>query len=442
MKTAEPFAALFNKRESHIKPGLERVYAALAELGIEQKSQTKTILVGGTNGKGSTCGMLYRLCTAAGIRCGIFTSPHLQSFSERIQTNFAVIDDAILKRELAALQAALSPELYDSLSFFEITTLLALSVFREYRTEVNIMEVGLGGRWDATNALSPDVSCIVSVSRDHEQWLGHDLKGIALEKLGIARPGKPLFWGEDHSDLSFFAKDYCQEGEIPFLSRQHFYITDDLVHLALPGQAPRTIPLPQDLRDHPQPIYRRNWALALAAFHALVPKTEKSSTSELHERLPASLRCRNQRLKLLKPDGQEQEAIIDICHNPGATQEFLASLPLRAEQKKYPALISFLADKDVNTLLDLLRQKCEPIVLFKNRHERCFQAEQLAERHRDLDLYPNLQTAVNSLLLLETTPGPWIICGSLLGVGEVLDFFAVENQMDTRAELLGKIHGT
>src|SRR5690606_13969285 len=142
----------FARRPDVIKPGLARMQAALAVLP-ELAPAVPTAVVAGTNGKGTTTGYLWQLMVAAGERAGIYTSPHLWRFAERIQHSHAVLDDRRLVDDLAALQARLPAEVERPLSFFELTTLLALWEFRRLDSTMLALEVGLGGRWDATNVV-------------------------------------------------------------------------------------------------------------------------------------------------------------------------------------------------------------------------------------------------------------------------------------------------
>lgn len=189
-------AALYAQNQFAIKYDLESMRAALGALGIERIAR-RVVLVGGTNGKGSTCAELNALAMEAGLRVGLYTSPHLVDFRERIRLQSrpiaperaARIGAPLLRRFSGQEVPAETPR---PLSYFELATLLAFAAFAEEDLDLAIVEVGLGGRLDATNVLDPDVSVIASVSLDHQAYLGDTVEAIAAEKAAIARAGRPV----------------------------------------------------------------------------------------------------------------------------------------------------------------------------------------------------------------------------------------------------------
>jgi dihydrofolate synthase/folylpolyglutamate synthase len=185
-----------------MEPGLERVRAVAHNLGLLPVSAT-LITVAGTNGKGSCLALMEHLAGAQALRTGVFTSPHLFRFNERIRVDGADASDDALVDALATIDAARGEI---SLTYFEFATLAALLVFARAEVDLVLLEVGLGGRLDAVNIADPDVAVITSVGLDHTEWLGEDRDTIALEKLGIARPGKPLVFGETDLPASIAAR--------------------------------------------------------------------------------------------------------------------------------------------------------------------------------------------------------------------------------------------
>src|SRR6185436_16822835 len=152
-----------------------------------------TLHVGGTNGKGSTAAMLAAMLTAGGRRVGLYTSPHLVSFRERITVAGTQISEAAVVEGVARIRETLGTPL--DLTCFEVMTLLAWQTFAAERVDVVVLEVGLGGRLDATNVVTPEVAIITNVGRDHEEFLGSDLTRIAHEKAGIIKAGVPVVSG-------------------------------------------------------------------------------------------------------------------------------------------------------------------------------------------------------------------------------------------------------
>src|SRR5580692_11299543 len=172
--------------------GLEKTLK-LAALAGNPQEKLRFIHVAGTNGKGSTCAMLESIYRAAGLRVGLFTSPHLVSFRERIQVNRQLIPENELVRLVEEIQPLLKQFPADNhLTLFEVVTVMALKFFAEQKCDLVIWETGLGGRLDATNIVTPLASVITNIALDHQQWLGDTLEKIAAEKAGIIKPGIPV----------------------------------------------------------------------------------------------------------------------------------------------------------------------------------------------------------------------------------------------------------
>lgn len=186
-----PLARLLARQRFGVRPGLERVRELLRRLGDPQDAY-RAVLVAGTNGKGSTAAALAAALDAAGVRTARFSSPHLVRVGER----FVVAGREADPERLTELAARLEPHLdATEATFFEAVTALACLHFREEGAEVAVMEVGLGGRLDATNALEPELSIVTGVALDHQDVLGHDVGTIAREKAGVLRPGRPALTG-------------------------------------------------------------------------------------------------------------------------------------------------------------------------------------------------------------------------------------------------------
>lgn len=197
MTYADAIRFLYDLQLFGLKLGLENT-RRLAALAGDPQAQLRFIHVAGTNGKGSTCAMLESVYRAAGCRVGLFTSPHLVSFRERIQVDREPIGEAgvvalvrRIREWLEAFPADHSP------TFFEVVTVMALSHFRECGCDLVIWETGMGGRLDATNIVTPLASVITNIQFDHEQWLGNTLPKIAAEKAGIIKRGVPVITGAD-----------------------------------------------------------------------------------------------------------------------------------------------------------------------------------------------------------------------------------------------------
>lgn len=215
-----------------MEPGLERVRTVARNLGLLPVSST-LITVAGTNGKGSCLALMEHLARGQGRRTGVFTSPHLFRFNERIRVDGADASDEILVDALATIEAARGEI---SLTYFEFATLAALLVFARAEADPVLLEVGLGGRLDAVNIADPDVAVITSVGLDHTEWLGEDRDTIALEKMGIARVDKPLVFGETDLPASIAAR-VAEQGMPLWRAGEIFGVKGDQVYWQGPGGA-------------------------------------------------------------------------------------------------------------------------------------------------------------------------------------------------------------
>lgn len=435
------FDELFAKRSGHIKPGLERIADSYAFL--QRPAETiPTALVGGTNGKGSTSGFLWSLLASNPRQVALYSSPHLVEFSERFQLSQGRIRDEDVKAAWQQLEAELPKSAYADLSFFEIATLIAFRLFAARKAAFQVLEVGLGGRWDATNICDPLASIVVSVSLDHQEFLGKDILGIFGEKLGIMRPGRPLFWGKQgevcaHPDHASLLQDRAAALGAPVYEREReFLATESMIEIHLPGLKTLRLPfqglsakLPQFLKD--------NLAISCAFYHWF--QSAHSGWKALDEIWPAwcegqgaaavTLVGRSQRIR--SPDGKR--VLVDVCHNPDGARAFARSLQNLGLDAPIPALVSILKDKDFDVILDVLRSVLHPVILFGIEHERSWQPELLAARHRDLPFHRGFDDAWNALGSENTLA----ICGSVLVVGQALNRMAVSPKELSLARIFG-----
>ena len=420
------FDELLQKRPSVIKPGLQRIKVALEHLpgSLEKRP---VVLVGGTNGKGGTSGFLFHMMQAAGVCSGLFTSPHLIDFSERFALSERTVNDETVLGVWQDLQDHLPSAIYDELSFFEVTTLIAFRLFSESQTELDILEVGLGGRWDSTNVSDPVASVISSIGLDHQQYLGDTLLDIAREKLGIARPGKPLFLGsiDDESVLQYIQHETGRLGVPIFQYGVHFGVDGPYFYQHFDEGIFRT-PLPDLVAKGPSYI-QHNFCLAAAVFN-WIQKPEKSieDLSFFQKPMPACMVGRFFR-QVIDFGFGPVPMIFDVCHNPQGASKLKAALHEAPglETGAFPGIVSILGDKDVNGILDILKGFLQPLVLFRIDSDRCLSPAEIADRHKGLKIYPSFDEAVRSLELIESSRHvPWVVCGSVQAVGKVFELLS------------------
>lgn len=415
---------LFDKRATIIKPGLERIRAALEVLKWPGQGTLK-IVVAGTNGKGTTCGYLFRLLAASGVRVGLFSSPHLVEFRERISVSDRDISNQQIVRHIRDLKRQLPAELWRDLTFFEINTLLAFRIFDEVKTEINVLEVGLGGRLDCVNVYDPDLAIITSIGLDHQEFLGDTHAAIAREKAGIMRPGKPVVWGGLH-----FSNQEAHSAILKYAEEIHanLFIPENL-------DASR---LPTMLRNKPQFLVR-NFSLAFAAFEALIssslcPKLGQISYDIAIERfdderlpVPVTLRGRFDLIRVSKGH-ESRELLIDVCHNPHGAKALAMALEetgLVSEGEKRPCLICVLSDKDASGIWTELRGKISDVIRFKIPSSRSWDDSDQRIGGPMMDSFASAWSVALSKKEW-CNKNPWLIFGSVAAVGDVLSFFQQE----------------
>lgn len=323
-----------------IDMGLARISAVADRLQLKENSALK-IVVGGTNGKGSTCAMLEAILLAAGYKVGLYTSPHLLRYNERIRINGHDASDETIVRQFAQIDQARAD---DSLSYFEFSTLAALCAFQEANLDVMIFEVGLGGRLDAVNIIDADCSIITSVDIDHIEYLGDDREHIAWEKAHIFRPGKPAICADPIPPQKI--KSYAEEiGADLWQFGVDFNYSGDAQQWAFAGRDHRRAALAYPgLRGVNQLL---NASAALAALEALRMKLIVPASSVREGLLRASVPGRMQILP-----GQPT-VILDVAHNPhaaGALAQNLQQMPMTPNSKTY-AVVGMFKDKDVSAVL-------------------------------------------------------------------------------------------
>jgi dihydrofolate synthase/folylpolyglutamate synthase len=315
--------------------GLDRVRAMLVRLDCSRPAK-KVLTVGGTNGKGSTVAFAESIARAPGRKVGSYTSPHLLHYNERIRIDGETLTDEALCDAFELIEAARG-EL--PLTFFEWGTLAALLIFSRAGLDLAILEVGLGGRLDAVNAVDADCAVITSVALDHKEFLGDDREAIGREKAGILRPRRPLVLGElDPPDTVLLAAD--RAGAIVLRRGKEFRAENRL------GGRWRYSDMHGDL-DLPAlpliaPCQLHNAACALAALRSLFPLDAAVIVEGLAQ---ARLAGRKQRLP------GTPEVLLDVAHNPHAAQPLAQWMALNRPRGATHAVFAALADKDAPGLV-------------------------------------------------------------------------------------------
>lgn len=322
-----------------IDMGLSRTKDLVNRLKIDFSNQC-VVTVGGTNGKGTTCALIEQICLRAGLSVGVYSSPHLVSFCERIRLNGEMIDDAQLCDIFSQIDTAraASSDTPIALTYFEFATLAGLKAFSDKNVDVLILEVGLGGRLDAVNVIDTDVAVITSIGLDHQDWLGDTKEKIALEKAGIFRANKPAIIAEPAPQNSML--NYAQDigAHVSLLGRDFvFDEANDIAHLH--GYSFST--------QHAK-IPKQNVATALAAVHAIQPALlARDDIQALIDQTQVMGRHH-----VLREQAQDKHCavILDVAHNEDSAQQ-LSKLIRTYPFETCHIVVGMLKDKNIEVSL-------------------------------------------------------------------------------------------
>jgi dihydrofolate synthase/folylpolyglutamate synthase len=401
---------------SVIKPGLERMRAALDVLGHPER-RYRVLHVAGTNGKGSTCAFSATALRAAGHKVGLYTSPHLERVNERFRIDGVEISDELLGRRILEVlerypEAAGTPA---PLSYFEFGTVVALWHFAQEAVDVAVLEVGLGGRWDATNTASPLVTAITPISFDHMEYLGNTLGAIAGEKAGILKPGVPVVVSRQEPEaLEAISRVAGEVGAPMRLEGRDFALeTSPDGGFVWRGTRWNLEGLSLSLRG---PHQRQNAAVALAALEQLdargvaVP-AEAARTGLASARWPGRLEELSRR----------PSVVLDGAHNPGGVAALLASLDALYAGRRIHAVFGVVADKDRAQMMRALFPRCTSVHLTPLETPRSLAPERYLDEARELcrevRAYASLDEALSGAKARAGEDDVVLCTGSLFLVG-------------------------
>lgn len=404
---------------SAIDMGLGRSREVARRLGLG-KPAPLVITVTGTNGKGSTCAFLASLLRAQGRRVGVYSSPHLLRYNERVDLDGREASDEQLCQAFAAVEAARGEV---SLTYFEMGTLAAFWLFERASLDAVVLEVGLGGRLDAVNLVDADLALITSIGLDHADWLGDTRESVAFEKAGILRAGKPALCGDIDPPQPLL--DEVLSLDAPFFVRARDYDLSIDEHswswhgLSRRGEVLRLSALP--LLDLPM----ENAALALQAYAALdLPWHEEQIGRALQAtRVVGRLDCRQ-----LNWRGKSLTLLLDVGHNPQAAEYLARRLEARPAIGRRWAVFGLLADKDLPGVAQpLLHQVCAwavtPLATSRSRPAGEV-AALLRERGADVTLHASVAAALEAQCEQAAEGDEIVLYGSFFCVAEALEWLA------------------
>ncbi len=383
------------------KLGLDRIRALLSRLGNPQ-DKFSSIHFAGTNGKGSTAAMLASIFQEGGYRVGLYTSPHLEDFCERIRINGQFIDqEQVLKYARAVREVEDDP-----LTFFELATAIGFLHFAEEGVDLAVVETGLGGRLDATNVLKPLVSVITTIGRDHTQQLGSSVEEIAFEKAGIIKPGKPVVVGA----LPAEAMEVVRE------------------QAAVKGS--RFVPLVMDLIPPNIQIglegahQRRNANLALGVADVLAATGGPSVDRDAVWRGLEEVRWPGR----LETVSNEPWVVLDGAHNPDAMAAVREFLEENLDGRRLRLIFGAMADKDIRGMLAEILPLADEVIVTAPKLKRAASPEVLAEIVSPFDIEPvvcqDVSTALEKVSSEMAQDEVLLITGSFFLIGEAKKWLA------------------
>ena len=373
--------------ESQIEPSLDRIEHLVSLLG-DPHLGAPTVHIAGTNGKTSTARMVDAIVRASGLRTGLYTSPHLTSITERICLDGEPIDPhrfVEIYRELLPYLDIVDQRSVDdggpSMTFFEVLTGMGFAAFADSPVDVAVVEVGLGGTWDATNVVRPDVSVITPIDLDHMHWLGSDIVTIAGEKAGIIKPGVPVVTAQQQPEVAEVLLRRCAEHGAPVVREGHeFGVLATTT--AVGGQQVTIQGLQRVYPDVFLPVFgdhqAHNAAVAVAAAEVLLGDTGALTDETVAEAL-GQVHTPG-RLEVL---GRTPSVIVDAAHNPAGARSLAGALQESFSFARTIGIVSLFADKDAAGFLSELAGSFDEIVLAANSSPRSMTPSALAQIAED-----------------------------------------------------------
>lgn len=395
---------LANIHTSAIDLGLDRVQAVASKANLTKPAQT-VITVAGTNGKGSTCALMEAILLDAGYSVGVYSSPHLIRYNERVRINGQDLRD---EKHAQAFDFIEKQRGEISLSLFEFGTLAALRLFQTENVDVVLLEVGLGGRLDATNVVDHDVSVITSLAIDHVDWLGDDINVIGFEKAGIFRTGKPAICGQPKAPSTVAAHADDIDAELYQVGIQYDYaLTENNTWCWTHGSYElEALPVPS------LPLPNAATALmALATAHLDI-----SDVNIVNGLKNATLPGRMQLIC------RQPTVLLDVAHNPHSAQYLVDRIHEQYVGKTIRIVVAMLHDKDIKSTLEILSPLASEWYPASLTGPRAASADELcqylpqgqAKYHTPVD-------AFNAAMTQAQADDVIIVVGSFHTVGEVLE---------------------
>ena len=421
MTYAESVAYLYSLQKHGIKLGLETMTALIGRLGMPQ-ARYHTLHIAGTNGKGSTAAMTAAILQAAGYRVGLYTSPHLIEFRERIRVNGEMIAEPDVARLTEQLRGLCQPDL--SPTFFECTTAMAFQQFADAKVDIAVMEVGLGGRFDATNVVTPLACAITTIALDHQEYLGTTLASVAFEKAGIIKPQVPVIVGRVLGEAFHTIERVALERAAPLrrLEREFRTMGSTPERFSFRGSSLQF----DDLHCTLQGLHQLdNAACALALLESAAPAGIAITEQAVREGL-CNVRWEG-RIEIVD---RQPMVVLDGAHNPAAAAalaQYLRASRLSRPGRRIILVLGMMRDKDHRGFIEPLNDLVDEVVLTQADLPRSATAQELQAGIGDCWPHAYVKEVLSDALAqargLAGADDLICVTGSLMLIGDVKALF-------------------
>lgn len=397
LKKDELLDLLYSRHTMGIKPGLERTIELDKSVGSPSK-KIKTIHVAGTNGKGTICSVIASTLKEKALKVGLYTSPHIVDFNERIRINGKKISDY----EIVEIAKKILPQAFDmEATFFEITTIMAFKYFEQKNVDVAVIEVGMGGRLDCTNIITPEVSVISDIDMDHKDFLGDTIEKIAYEKAGIIKNGVPVYYTEQQKNITDVFDKKIEEEKAEKLKSEIIsdaeknYIEDNFISEA----------------------FQKNFKAAKTALKYCYPDISEEDIINGLKNIRQNAGYFG-RLDLIR---KKTPMIIDISHSKASVENLFKSISDKFNTDKWIVGVGIMADKEVNDILDIVKPYCKKLFALQIKdNPRALKAEEIdrlaEEKGIQTHLISNSSDVFNHPEFMDN---PSVIFGSFYLAGEL-----------------------
>ena len=405
---------LYGLQKYGVKFGLSKTSNIMKKMGNPHKGQNY-IHIAGTNGKGSVSAMVESVLMKSGLKVGFYSSPHLVRFTERFRINRKEISKKKVIELTAEIKSIINP--IEPPTYFEVTTAMALSYFARENTDIAIMEVGMGGRLDATNIIKPLVSAITNISLEHQSFLGNTLIEIAGEKAGIIKKGVNIIAAATQPKVSGLFREICDEKKAPFYQvgkDVRYRSTDNGFNYYGLKRSIRNINL--SLKGEFQ---HRNTALAIGILELLEKKgygfeEHNIKTGVEETSWPGRIQVLSEKPLL----------VVDGAHNTGAARVLLEAVKKDFSYRRLILVLGVMKDKDINSIVKDISGMADHVICSSPEYFRSARAEELygivSEYSKNAEIQKTLPEAISKAKKIAKPDDMILITGSLFTVGEAM----------------------